>query len=105
MGVESHRKKRCQRQKEKNSTKKPAKKKRKARQKKKKNVLPFFISLSLTSFLSSDEMKPCIIAMFNFKGGVGKTTGTFTLGKELAARGHKVLMIDADPQCNLTQMA
>ena len=43
--------------------------------------------------------------MFNFKGGVGKTTGTFTLGKELAARGHKVLMIDADPQCNLTQMA
>lgn len=44
------------------------------------------------------------IAMFNNKGGVSKTTTTFNLGWMLAERGYKVLMVDADPQCNLTGM-
>ena len=44
------------------------------------------------------------IAMFNNKGGVSKTTTTFNLGWMLAERGHTVLMVDADPQCNLTGM-
>lgn len=44
------------------------------------------------------------IAMFNNKGGVSKTTTTFNLGWMLAERGHTVVMIDADPQCNLTGM-
>ncbi|MCP1430791.1 cellulose biosynthesis protein BcsQ [Microbacterium foliorum] len=44
------------------------------------------------------------IAMFNNKGGVSKTTTTFNLGWMLAERGHKVVMVDADPQCNLTGM-
>ncbi|MFZ4841117.1 ParA family protein [Mycetocola saprophilus] len=44
------------------------------------------------------------IAMFNNKGGVSKTTTTFNLGWILADRGHKVVMVDADPQCNLTGM-
>jgi cellulose biosynthesis protein BcsQ len=43
-----------------------------------------------------------IIALFNHKGGVSKTTTTFNLGWALADRGKSVLMIDADPQCNLT---
>jgi len=43
-----------------------------------------------------------IISVFNNKGGVGKTTLTFHLAHALAELGHKVLMIDADPQCNLT---
>lgn len=43
-----------------------------------------------------------ILSVFNNKGGVGKTTLTFHLSHALAELGHKVLMIDADPQCNLT---
>jgi len=40
--------------------------------------------------------------MFNHKGGVSKTTTTFNLGWMLAEKGHRVVMIDADPQCNLS---
>lgn len=42
------------------------------------------------------------IVFFNHKGGVSKTTTTFHLGWKLAERGSRVLLIDADPQCNLT---
>jgi cellulose biosynthesis protein BcsQ len=42
------------------------------------------------------------IALFNHKGGVSKTTTTFNLGWKLAEKGKSVLMVDADPQCNLT---
>ncbi|WP_375455779.1 ParA family protein [uncultured Methylobacterium sp.] len=42
------------------------------------------------------------IAFFNHKGGVSKTTSVFHIGWMLAAKGHKVLLVDCDPQCNLT---
>jgi cellulose biosynthesis protein BcsQ len=42
------------------------------------------------------------IAFFNHKGGVSKTTNVFHVGWMLAELGHKVLLVDADPQCNLT---
>jgi cellulose biosynthesis protein BcsQ len=42
------------------------------------------------------------IGLFNHKGGVSKTTTTFNLGWMMAEKGHRVLMIDTDPQCNLT---
>lgn len=43
-----------------------------------------------------------IVSLFNHKGGVSKTTTTFNLGWAMADRGKKVLIVDADPQCNLT---
>lgn len=42
------------------------------------------------------------IALFNHKGGVSKTTSTFNIGWKLAEEGKKVLLVDCDPQCNLT---
>lgn len=47
-------------------------------------------------------MTPKIISIFNNKGGVGKTTLTFHLAHALGELGKKVLLVDFDPQCNLT---
>lgn len=44
------------------------------------------------------------IAFFNHKGGVSKTTTVFNVGWMLASKGKKVIMVDADSQCNLTGM-
>lgn len=42
------------------------------------------------------------ISVFNNKGGVGKTTLTYHLAHALAEMGHRTLIVDLDPQCNLT---
>lgn len=44
-----------------------------------------------------------IISLINMKGGVGKTTLSIGLADFLPSLGHKVLIIDADPQFNATQ--
>ncbi len=43
-----------------------------------------------------------VIALANQKGGTAKTTTTLNLGIGLAHQGRKVLLVDADPQGDLT---
>ena len=43
-----------------------------------------------------------VIALFNQSGGVGKTTLCQNLGYQMTKRGHRVLLVDMDPQASLT---
>lgn len=54
--------------------------------------------------LRPDGARAVTIAIGNFKGGVSKTTTAMVLAQGLSLRGHRVLVIDADPQGSLTTL-
>ncbi len=60
--------------------------------------------LSKYGYSSTLYQSARIISIVNHKGGVGKTTTTASLGEALAKKGFKILLIDLDPQGNLSQI-
>src|SRR5437899_8116752 len=67
--------------------------------------------MGLARLLSRPDVRPAsvptpsktqVIALANQKGGVAKTTTTLNLGVAFREMGYRVLLIDLDPQGNLT---
>lgn len=66
-----------------------------------------FLDLSLIKYIPApirkDSKRPVFCCHANQKGGVGKTTTTFNHILSLADEGYKVLIVEFDMQCNITQ--
>lgn len=56
------------------------------------------------SYRNPQRMSAVCIAVANFKGGVSKTTTTAAMAQGLSLRGHRVLVIDTDPQGSLSTL-
>jgi cellulose biosynthesis protein BcsQ len=54
--------------------------------------------------MAADGKQTTTIVLFNHKGGVSKKTTSFNLGWKLSEYEYTVVLVDADPQCNLTGM-
>jgi chromosome partitioning protein len=60
------------------------------------------VATAATAATPAEQVMARVIAFANQKGGVAKTTTTLNLGVALGELGHRVLLIDLDPQGNLT---
>ena len=56
--------------------------------------------LDLPEASPTPEGRARVVTVINQKGGVGKTTSVINIAAQLALRGHKVLVVDADSQGN-----
>jgi chromosome partitioning protein len=56
------------------------------------------------TYLRPEGARAVTLAIGNFKGGVSKTTTAMVMAQGLSLRGHKVLVVDADPQGSLTTL-
>ena len=50
-------------------------------------------------------MTATVISLVAFKGGVAKTSSSMMIAYNLAKRGYKTLLVDLDPQANLTAIS
>jgi len=57
-----------------------------------------------SGMLRPKDARAITIAVGNFKGGVSKTTTAMVMAQGLSLRGHRLLLIDADPQASLTTL-
>ncbi len=69
-----------------------------------KHLKLLFPVVTSYGFSTSLYEKARVVSVINHKGGVGKTTTTGYLGEAIAKKGFKVLLIDLDPQGNLSQI-
>jgi chromosome partitioning protein len=58
--------------------------------------------LAQLKYCLSDPHKAVVVSVWNQKGGVAKTTNTLNIAATLAVKGKKVLLVDLDPQEDLT---
>ncbi|BDD00890.1 chromosome partitioning protein ParA (plasmid) [Persicobacter psychrovividus] len=67
-------------------------------------LIPTLNNYGFSTFLENIQKKDKaeVIAVFNHKGGVGKTTTTINLARGLHRNGYRVLMLDLDGQANLS---
>jgi chromosome partitioning protein len=61
------------------------------------------VILNIATLISKHDNMSKVISISNHKGGVGKTTSAINIGAGLCKLGKKILLIDLDPQANLSQ--
>ncbi len=67
-----------------------------------RDSVPDDVARALETMVTAQPRNAQVVALANQKGGVGKTTSALNISAALAASGHRVLLVDADPQATAT---